>query len=437
MELLKYVLPIAMATCGFCSLNAAQDPTIRGSDGYSTTVEARESDTTALKDFIATKSGISIQEKGGNLMISGDIRGEWNHMHARTKGKSQRGRSSANLNPPQKPHAPFPKDEMDVECNLMFDYRADSTWGRVRLQMDNLAGIRERNSDEKVSSHKNTLFGSGTLDNLALRQAYFGYNILEQGTSRFDVELGRRRLYDVFDSKIQFSNYFDGILLKYANSFEGAFDFRAMVSGFVIDQTVHHYGWVGELDFMNIADLGLDLKYSFITWDKEGMNRYGHRHPHGARFNISQFTAAYNFSPELIGYKSQLYGAFLMNHDGHGNRFTHHKKANKGFYVGVHVGELKKQNDWSVDLNYQWVQAQAIPESDVHGIGIDNPRYISFYKDRSQGYANYKGYQLNGLYNLTDNLTLEATWESVRRESRKIGGRHHSNNLELAAIYSF
>jgi hypothetical protein len=430
MKLLKYVLPFAMATCGFvASMHAADD--------YSTTIEERETDIKALQDFVKSKGQITIQEKGGNLMLSGDIRGEWDHVRTWTRGKSQRGHGSSKRNPPH--HIPFPTNEFDIEVNLMFDYRADRTWGKVQLQFDDPMGIRERSekSHKHFSSHHNTLFGSGRLSNIALRKAYMGYNVLEMGTSRFDVELGRRRLYDTFDSKIQFHNFYDGVTLKFANSWEGWTDFQVKAAGFVIDQSVNHFGWIAEVGLLNLADEGVDLKYSFIHWNKNGVNRYNHHHPHGARFNNSQVTLTYNLQPDFLRFKSQVYGAFVHNHAADENHKSHHKKKANAWYAGLRMGEIKRQNDWAFDGNYQWVQAQAIAESDVRGIGRDNPQSYSFYKRRSGGFANYKGYQFTGLYALTDNLTLEAVFDRIHQCSRQIGGKHRSYTIELAAIYAF
>ncbi len=424
MNLFKYLLPVALATCGFAS-------SMQGAD-YSTTSEERESDIRALSDFVKSKSGISVQEKGGNLMISGDVRSEWSHMKSTTKGVKQRGHKSHH-------HAPFATNEFDVEVNLMFDYKADRSWASIQLQFDNSAGIRQWGKRETPHyvNHHHTLFGSGSLDNLALRKAYLGYNVFEEGTSRFDIEVGRRRLKDVFESKVMFHNYFDGLLLKYANSFEGMADFQAKLAGFVVDQTVNHFGYVGELAFMNIVDEGIDFKYSYIHWNKSKANRYDHKRPHGARFNVSQFLLAYNLSPDFVPYKTQLYAAYLRNHAAKSTHWTHHEKAGNAFYVGFKMGEVKRQSDWAIDVSYQWVKALAMPESDCQGIGRDSPRGISFFRKKSQGTTNYKGYKLDGLYALTDNLTLNAFYQRAHQESRKIGGKHKSHKFQLAAIYAF
>lgn len=447
MKLWKHLLPCAMAACSFSASMQAAVQGIEVQRDYSTTLEERETDTQALADFVRSKGQVSLKDKTASMVLSGNVRTEWDYAHSKSNGVRQRGKGTSRQFIPTMPkktfHKPFSRNEYNIEANLVFDYRADRTWGRIQLQFSNSAGIRQRPEDvaqlthKERRKHKNVMFGSGSLDNLALRKAYMGYNVFEEGTSRFDLELGRRRLIDVFDSKVQFHNYYDGITAKYANSFEGIMDFQAKLAGFVVDYTVNHYGWVGELDFLNLGDEGVDFKYSFIHWNKNGINRLDHHHPHGNRFNISQFTLAYNISPDWISYKSQLYGAYLFNHAAAKGKLTHGKREREAYYVGFRMGEIKRQNDWAFDLSYQWVQPQAVPESDVSGIGRDSPRGISMYRRADQGFANYKGYEFNGLYAITDNLTAELLFQRVHQCTARVGGKHRSYLFELAAIYAF
>lgn len=432
MKLFKYLLPFAMATCGFTAAVNAQEER-----DYATVQEARERESTALSDFVKSKRAISVQEKGGNMMISGEIHAEWSHLRAWSNHKRQRGSGTDHLHPPVGRHAPYATNEFTAEADLMFDYKADRTWASIQLQMSNDAGIRQREVREGINDNKNFLFGSGTLDDLVLRKAYMGYNVFESGTSRFDVEVGRRRMYDVFDSKIQFNSYYDGLLLKYAESFEGMTDFTAKVSAFVIDNRVNHFGYVGELGFLNIVDSGFDFKYSIIDWDTVAANRWGDKHPLGAKFMNSQYTVAYNVSPDMIGIKTKVYGAFLHNSHAKSSKYTNHKKGPNAWYAGVKFGEVRKTNDWAVDMNYQWVQVNAIPENDVSGIGRDNPRDISIYKKPWGGFANYKGYTIDGFYALTDNLTMNVKFDRVHQESHKVGGKHRSWQFQVAAVYAF
>lgn len=443
MKLLRYLLPLAMATCGFAATLTAGD--------YSTITEERERDPSAVADYLKSKRAVTLAEKGGNLGISGEVDAEWDHIKTHSDGKRLRG-SGSQKHVRSAPFIPWATNEFSVEVNLMFDYRTDKTWAAIQFQFDNPAGIKKiANEDKhfglnakprlKHVKERNVLFGSGVLDNIVMRKAYMGLNVLDHGTSRLDIEVGRRRGYDVFDSKVQFENYMDGLLLKYANSFEGVFDLTAKAEAFVVDYRVNQFGYVGEIGFLNIADAGFDLKYSIIDWDThKGKNRWGHKHARGSEFITSQYTAAYHISPDMIRFPTTIYGAFLHNSRARHNHFSHHEKAANAWYAGAKVGEVRKKGDWSVEADYQWVQAQAMPESDVSGIGRDNPNKISFYDSRdgrSGGWANYKGWEVDGFYALTDNLTLNAYYDHIREVNHKIGGKYRSWTFTLAAIYAF
>ncbi len=441
MKFLRYLLPVVAVAFGF---TASADELSRE--------QARQRDYEAITDFIKTKRAITVQEKGGNLMVSGDVRFEYAHINEKHGGQKYRGRGSGSETSQDVSAvvAPNPTNDFDVEFNLMLDYKADRTWATVQLQYDNGAGVDkedssvtvERNGVSTTYSNVAGCGGSGTYDHLNLRKAFFGYNILEQGTSRLDIEIGRRSLYHVFDSKVQFQSRFDGILLNYSNSFEGITDFYAKVAAFVVDENVNHLGYVGELGFMNIMDYGIDFKYSYIHWHKEGLNRWHQENAIGYRYNTSQFTVNYNFHPEILKAKAKLYGAFLINHQAAGDAFyTEHGKKRIGWYAGFSVGEIKKQGDWSVDLNYQYVEAQAVNSSDVSGIGRGNVYGIPFIPGTANGEvggnANYKGWRLEGLYAITDNLTLDVKWERSRACHNSIGDSHRYNKFEVEAIYAF
>ncbi len=423
-----------MAACGIMATLNAED--------YSTVQEARERDPDAVLDYLKSKRAITMAEKGGNLTLSGDIQAEWDYMKCRSCHKRMRGSGSGKVKSCNKYYGvPYATSEFNIEVNLMFDYKTDRTWAAIQFQFDNPMGIREAKciSRDKEPKHKerNRLFGSGQVDNIAMRKAYFGYNFIDQGTSRLDLEIGHRRLYDVFDSEVQFYNWFDGALLRYAQSFEGITDFTAKAAAFVVDYNVNHFGWVGEVGFLNIADTGLDLKYSIIDWDRDGANRYGKKHARGAEFLVSQYTAAYTIPSDWLRWRTTVYGAFLHNSRARKNHFSAHEKAANAWYAGLRMGEVRKKGDWAFDARYEWVQAQSVPESDVSGIKRDNPADISMYKKRCGGFANYKGYKVDAFYAFTDNLTMNASFERVREESHRIGGKHRSYQFQLSAIYAF
>lgn len=432
MKLFKYLLPLIVAV-GFASNAFAT----LDQDGSRFLEELNERDWEKLYDFINTKRTIDLAEKDTNLTISGDVRTEWRHLNEKgvfpPTGHVQRLRGSGTFDP-NKNNLPISRNDFDIEFNLRFDYVCDRAWAVAHVQYDNSAGVDD--NGKSCEEDPKGYHGSGFCDDLCLKKAYWGYNLCCDGSSRFDIEVGRRNLYNVFDSKIQFLSRFDGILLKYTDSWECVADLYLYWAGFVVDERVNHFAWVTEFGFLNIADTGFDFKYSFIDWAKRGRNRCLERNPIGMRFRISQFTFVYHFDPEILCVPAKLYGAFLWNHNNNRNHLTHGKRENLGWYVGFTVGEVVEEGDWAFDLQYQVVQAEAIPDDDVSGIGRGNVLNESF-TQVGRGNTNYKGWRLEGLYALTDNLTIDSILEWSRQETKSIGGRHHYSKFEVEAIYAF
>jgi hypothetical protein len=391
MKLFKCVLQFALASC--CLV---------------TSIHAAGSSLRKEKNIDLQKNQIT-EEKDGNLRLSGEVRGEWKNSRAWTRGQNDEGVSERNS---------IHTNKYDTKANLIVDYRADRTWGKIQLQFEPPKGEEKERSK---SNHENKSSGSGKPSH-HLRKAYMGYNVFEGKTSRFDFELGRWRLYDSFDSKIQFYSYYNGITLKYANSLQGLTDFQFKTAGFVADQSASHLDLITEVGFLNLVDKGLDLKYSFIHWNKKDENRQD------SHFNNSQVTLTYNLPQNFVHFKSQVYGAFLHNHSANETQKNHHKKQANAWYAGMRVGEIKKQNDWAFDANYQWVEQQAIPKFDARGIGRDIKR--------TGGLSNYKGYSITGFYALTDNLTLESGFDRIE-QCHRVTGKHHSYSIQLAVIYAF
>jgi hypothetical protein len=195
---------------------------------------------------------------------------------------------------------------------------------------------------------------------------------------------------------------------------------------------------------------GVDLKYSFIDWKRRGKNRAFKHNPRGAQFQNSQFTLAYHVQEEwCYGEPLKLYGAFLVNHAAKKHHFEEGKsitqKKNLAFYVGFLYGEVCHAGDWSLDVTYEWVQAQAIPDPDNAGIGRGNVLGETFTQQGTgtgsaayaRGNANYKGWRFEGLYAVTDNLSLDALFQFSRAESKRYGGYLNYNKFKLQAIYAF
>lgn len=100
-------------------------------------------------------------------------------------------------------------------------------------------------------------------------------------------------------------------------------------------------------------------------------------------------------------------------------------------------GKVVKEGDWALEVQYQYVEAQAMPDDDTSGIGRGNVLDESFTSCSRRGNTNYKGWRLEGLYALTDNMTLDSIIEWSKAADDKVGGPHTYSKFELEAIYAF
>ena len=443
---LQKVLFSALVACGLTAngLYAADDDNAPS-----------ERDIQAVKRFIEDKRAITVKEIGGDLSISGDVRFEYQHTREKLDGVHQRGPKSAvdNL-------ISAGQNNFDVEVNLYLDYTADRTWASIKLEFDNDAGVTSKCkslASASVNATGSENCGSGQCDSICLERAIFGYNIFESGDARLDIEFGRRNLSSVFDSRIQFSHRFDGAFMKYTNNFEEIGHFHLQGAWFVIDEVVDNHGYAFETGLSNIAETGLDFKYSFIDWKTKQIRRTGVTSlvsdEDGANclrvfnFRTSQFTAAYTVDPHLLeGYLDKsvkFYGAVLVNHAASSDLTASGKKENIGGYAGVKVGKVKKEGDWSVDFNYQYVEAQAVADKDVLGIGRGNKKGACYPAAHVSGFyvgnANFEGFQLEGLYAITNNLTinLEAEWSCEASLAAAGGVPAKWHKYEAEFIYAF
>lgn len=422
MNFLKRLLPIVLS-CGFAT------------NAFATSQDIDERDIQAIRDFIKTKRSITVEEKGGNLGISGEVRTEWQYLCEKEDGLHLRGSKALNLADSETGNfVPVPTHEFDIEANLYIDYKCDRTWAFVHLEFDNNSGIPKR------------YCGSGICHDICLFAAYFGYSICETGCSQLDIEFGRRPLYDVYDSRVQFNSRFDGITLSYYNCYECTFEFFAKGSVFVVNENEDHYGYVGEIGFLNIVDSKLGFKYSFISWNKDGPTCYekdadGITKAEEWNYQISQVTALYQFCPEFLRSNVRLYAAWLYNHSpkdftSRNGDFEVPSKERMAWYAGVTFGQLRYQGDWSVDVNYQHVEAQAVPDHDVSGIGRGNVKRENL-QQHGRGNANYRGWLFEAAYAVTDNLTISTEAEFSDEILKTVGGKHDYGKYEIEIGYTF
>ncbi|HSX12503.1 MAG TPA: hypothetical protein VLF61_03350 [Rhabdochlamydiaceae bacterium] len=394
---------------------------------YADTVESgrdlEDQDIQALRDWINTKRQVSLKEIGGDLSISGEVRTEFQTAWEDRNGKSQRG-----------PHSETGRGAQgfDIEVNLMLDYRTERTWSSIKIEFDNDAGVF-----------------NGSLGNIALERAYWGVRLVDGEKYNIDIEAGRRKMLTIFDSKVQFSSFFDGIVLRYDHAIEGIGDFYLRTGPFVVNEQVNQFAYIWEMALLNIANTGVYTKYSIVDWDTK---HYAKSFVNDRfRFLVNQWIVGYRLLIKSINKVMLAYSAFLYNPLAKRLDVSDHKRANMGGYIGFSLGQLRKQWDWALDINYQVVQAQAVPDFDCSGIGLGNANKSGFYTKtlnpvdgggastpaNAGGTTNFRGFSITFDLLLTDKLDIQQMYQQTITLDSDIGPFRRFKQYEIEFIYTW
>lgn len=496
MKLFRYLL-LMTAGLTLVHLHGQQET------GFERKLDSR--DEAPAREFVESKENIDIKKKANNLEISGDVRFVWQNQHEKGEVLYVDGHRSGSNSDSFSPVIPFDADDyvksryrrlrggdrvgrdqipisfnnFNVKFSVRFKYDFDQTWSMAHLQFNNLAGttsvnecngfapvFNEFGNDVVRFARVNREYlgkGSGFGQAINMRRAYIGHTLYAGDNSRLDMEVGRRQLDDLFMSEIQFNNYFDGVAFEYASAIDKFSDWYLTAGVFVVDQRVDHFAPVIEIGFLNILDSKIDVRYSFIDWRAKLCNRCFIFDPEGSKFEISQITLAYQMTPTICDYAlpMELYGGFLVNTAATRNPFTSNKKANLGWYFDLYMGNVRKKGDWSFEFIYTAVQAQAVPDYDVCGVGrgnIMNNRLEDYLPGNfpqlstqtissgsseingyipGQGNANFQGCLFDFLYAVTDNFSIDFSGEFSYALDKKIGGAHKYHSVEIEFLYAF
>ncbi len=415
------------------ALVASSTVAYAGADYNQNLFSPDDRDTKALTQLIRDKEGKCLKEKIANFDIGGDTRLSYKKIVEKINGAKQRGSGSTTIpSPGNSKYAGgiAPTQLFAVDLHLLFDYRADGGYMSSKLGFENQGGVF-----------------SGSHGDIKLERALVGFNILEEGTERLYFELGREKMGNIFESTLQFDGVFDGILLGYNTSFEGAGDLFVHGGAFIINSNVSHFGWIGEVGMEHIMDTGLYAQYSLINWLKRGVTGdvtskgpptiAAVKNNRQYEFTVSQIVTGYDFNPEMLGIPSRIYGSWLINTAAKKSAATNSLKANTGWSFGLGVGGIEKANDWALDVNYQYLGAQAVPDFDVAGIGRGNVNKKNLYDGGKRGDANFKGWEVVGLFALTNNLNMKGKYQSSNAAKESIGGKVSFKQVELGLIYIF
>lgn len=389
------------------------------------TVESADSlsdeEVRSIREWISTKRQVTVNEIGGNMSISGEVSTEFQATNERIDGVKQRGSGGATDEPAR---------NYDIGFKLIFDYRTDRTWANGTLKFKNKAGM----------------FG-GTTNKIKLEKAFWGARLLQEGSTTLDLEVGRKPLYTVYASKVQFASLLDGFIFNLTHGFEKAGTVYVVPSVFFIDAKKDHIGLAGEVGFLEIMDTGFYTKYSVIDWDTK--HSYEPAVQRRFEFIVSQFTLGYSFVSKSWDKKINIYAAGLYNHRAKARELTGWRREAYGAYAGFSIGTARKKGDWAFDINYQLLAAQVVPSFDVFGIGIGNAADKGFYFNKegsdnvattqktARGNTNWQGFGLNLVYLLTNNLALKQEYKQSITLQSDIGPFRRFKQYELKFVYGF
>ncbi len=410
--LLTALLALFMTNSIFASGN--DDPL-----GFSTGAldVVNEKDLWAVRDWLKSKR-IELHHKSGDLSVSGEVRAEWRNMHEKLGSTRQVGIGSV---------SGLANNQYDVEVNLYFDYSTEKSWTAIKLEFDNAMGML-----------------SGDINQIVLERAFVGYTFYDDGLYRIDGMLGRQRMYDLYDSEVQFNSTADGATVNLNANFECITEMLLKGGIYLADATEAQPFWIFEATFWDIGCIGLYAEYSFITWAKSG-TRF--RNDPTFQYSNHQATIGYVFSRDWWPIDTRIFTAFVINQQADPNvmqRLTNgvvRSRENWAWYVALQVGTVEKAMDWAAQFQYQGVQAQSIPDFDVSGIGrgnsLNSQSFINNVNGLGNGNANYSGWELDGLFALSDNIVLEARFQRAVSQEKKIGRPLSYTNFQIEAIYGF
>lgn len=379
-----------------------------------------DEDVQSLRDWLRSKRLVTVKDLGGNLSFSGDVHAQAKIAQEKKDGVDQRvvGTSSS-------------PNQFEIKAYLTIDYRTDTSWATIKTRYENQAGIFAK-------------VGSGTHDKLKLDQAYWGYRLIDNGPHTLELEVGRRgQLSGFYESRIGFASNFDGINIKNNYVFDNCGSFYLQGGVFVINKDRHQLGYLGEMGLLDIGNTGFYTKYSLIDWDTQPFLEV----PSQFHFIVSQLTLGYKWRPEGWNNPVTMYAAGIHNHRAQSLPLTNETKANQGGYFGFSIGKLKNAGDWSFDFNYQVLQAQALPDFDVQGVGLGTKSHFYFTRQggnfiptnryNAEGNVNYQGFEVILQYLLTPNLNIFQKYRRSSNLNYEIGPARTYYQYEVDFIYLF
>ncbi|AHK63662.1 hypothetical protein [Chlamydia avium] len=381
-----------------------------------------------VKSYLDTRGFVETRKRGGILRLAGDVRAKW--IYAKEDIK----------NPTLSDKTPLPTNRYRSEFHLYVDYTTGKSWLTSKMNWTAIAG------------------GETTAAGVDINRAFLGYRFYEDPATFTKVfaEIGRSLLGDIFESELQFNSDFDGVHFYASRRLSKDHPYHAIVHGgpFVVNMAKKHYAWVIE-GIVNKLPGNFSLKCSVIDWNSfspsetsSTTSSSGSQKDPKYKYCVWQWLVGkYATVSWWHGEKKPLYlyGAYLMNALAKATKTTLNEKQNKGWFIGGTLGALRKEGDWSFTVRYEYVEALAIPEIDVSGIGRGNQLKFWFSQaiagnydpKEANGFTNYKGASYLFMYGITNSLSLRAYGAFSKPADNRLGSDFTYRKFDIGLISAF
>jgi len=216
--------------------------------------------------------------------------------------------------------------ESKQNLNASFGHKNQSTYSELGLTLSTII-------------QKDQEYIYDVLRDLTIPKIIFGVNILENENNHLSVELSKRPLQDIFDSKILFSTNESGLHFKYSmDKPEGKLTVK---QGFFINSgSITQFSLEGINQTGAYAKLSLNIGKPIVKITDDNP----------CRSPIKTFQS-------ILGYKGYVFNiplhayiaGYWINVPKYRPKDQYCKSIDSG-YAGVKLGDAKVAKDWSVDL---------------------------------------------------------------------------------------
>lgn len=234
---------------------------------------------------------------------------------------------------------------------------------------------------------------------LTLKNAFYQVNLFKDNVVTTSIQVGRFPLSSLFNSKIHFNSYVDGVVGIWKTNLESPFESYLKVAGFLRDhewkiKNSHLKNLSGgvELGFLNVGDIGLYLSTSIFNWNLAPYDDSNHIY---LEFLTAQGIIGYKNDNLIFGYPFEIFASRVIN-------LYEKRKENTGTYFGVILGKSESKGEFCFEGMYKWIDRKALPDFDLAGIiKLDRGGHGSVLKAK---------------YMLTDSISTEVKWEALHKK---------------------